>query len=254
MTIKNIIKNISSKSGYRIGRKTNQKNIMKFGEVDTKIINSVMPYTQTNPERIVALLESVNYVVKNEIPGSIVECGVGKGGSIMAAVKKLQSLQCSNRDIYLFDTFMGMTKPTDVDISYLETPALTQFEKLKIDDNSSNWSNVSIEEVKKVVYSTGYDKEKIHFVKGKVEDTLPSHSPNLISILRLDTDWYESTKHELIHLFPHLSSGGVLIIDDYGHWEGSKKAVDEYISQNNIPILLNRIDYTARIGVKITQN
>ncbi len=98
--------------------------------------------------------------------------------------------------------------------------------------------------------STGYPKEKIHLIKGKVEDTIPENIPKEIALLRLDTDWYESTKHELIHLFPLLKPNGILIIDDYGHWEGARKAVDEYISDNNIHILLNRIDYSGRISVK----
>ncbi len=98
--------------------------------------------------------------------------------------------------------------------------------------------------------STGYKKEKVHFIKGKVEETIPKNIPKEIALLRLDTDWYESTKHELTHLFPLLKPNGVLIIDDYGHWEGVRKAVDEYISDNNIHILLNRIDYSGRIAVK----
>ena len=108
-----------------------------------------------------------------------------------------------------------------------------------------------MDEVKEAVFSTGYNKNKIHFIIGKVEETLPDHAPDTISILRLDTDWYESTKHELIHLFPLLSKGGVLVIDDYGHHLGQKKAVDEYLDQNQIPILLNRADYNGRIGIKI---
>jgi O-methyltransferase len=80
---------------------------------------------------------------------------------------------------------------------------------------------------------------------------LPEFAPECISLLRLDTDWYESTRHELIHLFSRISKGGVIIIDDYGHWKGAREAVDEYIRENNIKILLNRIDYTGRIGVKI---
>jgi O-methyltransferase len=88
-------------------------------------------------------------------------------------------------------------------------------------------------------------------VKGKVEDTVPKNAPEKIALLRLDTDWYESTRHELVHLFPRLVPGGVLIIDDYGHWQGARKAVDEYIAGNQVKILLNRVDYTGRIGVKI---
>jgi hypothetical protein len=98
--------------------------------------------------------------------------------------------------------------------------------------------------------STGYPSDLINYVEGKVEETIPVNAPDQISLLRLDTDWYESTKHELIHLYPRLVEGGVLIIDDYGHWQGARRAVDEYIEENNLPLLLCRIDYTGRITVK----
>lgn len=97
--------------------------------------------------------------------------------------------------------------------------------------------------------STNYPAEMLVFIKGKVEDTIPKTMPKHIALLRLDTDWYESTKHELLHLYPLLSKSGVLIIDDYGYWAGSKKAVDEYFSKGEM--LLNRIDYTSRIAIKI---
>ena len=144
-----------------------------------------------------------------------------------------------------------MSKPTDVDISVGKRRAKIRFEKNKKNEDSSDWCFASLDEVKKNMIKTGYNSEKLHFIKGKVENTLPKHIPKQIAILRLDTDWYESTKHELIHLFPKLVSGGVLILDDYGHWAGAKKAVDEYISQNKIQILLNRIDDTGRIAIKI---
>jgi len=107
-----------------------------------------------------------------------------------------------------------------------------------------------LDEVKKNVYGTGYPQDKIHFVKGKVEDTIPGTMPNQIALLRLDTDWYQSTMHELTHLFPLLQAKGVLIIDDYGHWQGAGKAVDEYFADKQISILLNRIDYSGRIAIK----
>lgn len=98
---------------------------------------------------------------------------------------------------------------------------------------------------------TGYSFNNIVFIKGKVEDTLIKEAqPEKISLLRLDTDWYESTKAELEHLFPKLEKEGVLVIDDYGHWQGARKAVDEYFSKNKINILLNRVDYTCRMGIK----
>jgi len=164
----------------------------------------------------------------------------------------MERLKNYDRKLYLFDTFEGMPKPKEFDVaSYDNRMAIKQFEDLKINDNSSNWSKIELDEVKDNVFSTKYNKENFHFIKGKVEDTIPEFSPEIISILRLDTDWYESTRHELIHLFPRLVKGGVIIIDDYGYWKGAKKAVDEYFEENNIPILLNRIDTTGRIGIKI---
>jgi len=107
-----------------------------------------------------------------------------------------------------------------------------------------------LEEVRHNLSNVGYPDDRIKLVKGLVEATLPNKAPSKIALLRLDTDWYESTRHELIHLYPRLAQRGVLIIDDYGHWEGAQKAVDEYIRDNNLPVLLNRIDYTGRIAIK----
>jgi hypothetical protein len=90
----------------------------------------------------------------------------------------------------------------------------------------------------------------VNLVKGPVESTIPATIPDQLAILRLDTDWYESTKHELDHLYPRLVSGGILIIDDYGHWQGARQAVDEYFARQNLKPLLSRIDYTCRIMIK----
>ena len=88
-------------------------------------------------------------------------------------------------------------------------------------------------------------------VPGLVEDTVPSQAPEVIALLRLDTDWYKSTWHELEHLYPRLSVGGVLIIDDYGHWEGARRAVDEFIEAKGLRLFLSRIDYTGRLAIKL---
>lgn len=94
--------------------------------------------------------------------------------------------------------------------------------------------------------NTGYDPAKLIFVKGKVEETLPESAPEKIALVRLNTDWYESKRHELVQLYPRVSAGGVLIIDDYGHWLGSQKATDEYFMKDQTPVFLNRIDYAER--------
>ena len=250
--MKKLIKKIIKKLGYEIHRSgTYSEFPIDFNEIDIDIIKAVKPFTLTSIERRFALIQAVNYIIKNKIAGDIVECGVWKGGSIMAIAKTLLALKSYDKELYLFDTFEGMPRPTEFDISYNDKLAIKHFEERKIDNNSSDWSRIELDEVKNNVFSTGYNKEKFHFIKGKVEDTIQKNSPETISILRLDTDWYEFTRHELIHLFPRLVKGGVIIIDDYGYWKGAKKAVDEYFTENNIPILLNRIDTTGRIGIKI---
>jgi hypothetical protein len=210
----------------------------------------VKAYTLTGPERVYALTNAVRYVAGSGIPGAIVECGVWKGGSMMAAALTLLRLGRQDRELYLFDTFEGMPQPTALDLAPNGRPAAIEFERSRISDDSSEWCNAPIELVREALGRTGYDMNKIHLVKGKVEQTIPAAAPGSIALLRLDTDWYESTRHELEHLFPRLSSGGVIIIDDYGHWQGARRATDEFLSRNDIRLLLNRIDYTARIGVK----
>jgi len=220
-----------------------------FDQTVIDIILDVKPYTLTSPERIFALFEAVKYLVTNEIPGDIVECGVWKGGSMMAVARTLVHLGDTSRNLYLFDTFDGMAVPSEKDVSITGVPASTMLKNSDKEDKASVWCYSPLEEVQKAVNSVGYSNDKIHFIKGKVEETLPVKAPQTISLLRLDTDWYESTHHELVHLFPRLSPGGVIIIDDYGHWKGARQAVDEYIQENQIKLLLNRIDYTGRIGV-----
>ena len=253
--MKNIIKKIVQSSGYDIRKKGSFNPPPEFPLDFTKnnivIIKKVKPFTLTSNERINSLIQATKYVVDNDVPGDIVECGVWKGGSMMAVALTLLKEKISNKDLYLFDTYEGMSKPTDLDISVEGEKANNQFEENKKSEDSSDWCFASLDEVKQNVMNTNYNLEKIHFIKGKVENTLPENAPKKIALLRLDTDWYESTKHELIHLFPRLVSGGVLILDDYGYWAGAKKAVDEYFSQNKIRILLNRIDQTGRIAIKI---
>jgi O-methyltransferase len=221
-----------------------------FDEGAVRLWRYVKPFTMTTKERVFALRSSVEYIIKHDIPGDIVECGVWRGGSMMAVARTLLENGATDRKLYLFDTFEGMSEPTEVDRSHLGDAAgdLLRESKKK---SASVWAYCPLDEVKRNMQDTGYDPEKLIFVKGKVEETLPAHAPDRISLLRLDTDWYESTYHELTHLYPRLSIGGVLIIDDYGFWAGAKRAVDEFICKHNLKLLLNRLDFTGRISVKL---
>lgn len=249
--MKKIILKILNSFGYKLSKISENECSPDIENEFTEIAKKCKAYTMTSTERLYSVYKSVEYAVKNNIDGDFVECGVWKGGSSMMIALTLLKNKCTDKKIYLYDTFEGMPEPTDNDININNKKAENKFLKLKRNENSSDWCFSEIDEVKNNIFSTGYPKENIIFVKGKVENTIPNIIPNKIALLRLDTDWYESTKHELEHLYPRLSEKGVLIIDDYGHWLGCRKAVDEYLKKNNISLLLNRIDYTGRTGIKI---
>ena len=210
-----------------------------------ELYNKVKDYTMVEIERCYALYTSVKYILKNNIPGDFVECGVWKGGSSMLVALLLKKENVADRKIYLYDTFAGMTEPGDND----GEEEKLEWKMNKKDDGSSNWCFATYEEASTNMQGSGYSALNIKLIKGKVEDTIPQTMPANIALLRLDTDWYESTKHELIHLFPLLEKSGVLIIDDYGAWQGSRKATDEYFAENG-SAYLNRIDFTGRLLVK----
>ncbi|MBI2806738.1 MAG: class I SAM-dependent methyltransferase [Planctomycetes bacterium] len=209
----------------------------------------VKPYTMTSPERVVALCQSIAYLEEKKIPGAIVECGVWKGGSMMAAALALQALASTHRDLYLYDTFTGMPEPGLIDVDWQGRPA-RELMRGKTREGDMIRATCSLAEVKQGMMLTSYPWEKLRFVAGQVEATLPDQAPDRIALLRLDTDWYASTFHELEHLYPRLADGGVLIIDDYGHWQGAKRAVDDYFRAQGIDADLRPIDFTGRLVIK----
>ncbi len=220
-------------------------------ESQIETIASVRELTMTSPERILALCNAVEYLVENQIDGDIVECGVWRGGSMAAAAKTIiASGTQSQPTLWMYDTFDGMSAPTEQDVDITGQTAESLMGQQDRMDAKSVWCRSPLDQVKQTMTDTEYPIDNVRFVPGKVEETLPIQAPDKIALLRLDTDWYESTRCELEHLFPKLVPGGVLIIDDYGHWEGCRRAVDEYFRNNQIAMLLNRIDYTGRIGVK----
>jgi hypothetical protein len=112
-------------------------------------------------------------------------------------------------------------------------------------------AQAKLSDVQRNLGSTQYPHDQIRYIVGKVEETIPRYLPGQIALLRLDTDWYSSTHHELSHLYPLLSPQGFLIIDDYGHWAGARKATDEYFAAHKHPPFLHRVDYTGRIAQKM---
>jgi hypothetical protein len=210
-------------------------------------IRAVRPRTMTAPEKLNALILAVRYVVRYRIPGDIVECGVWRGGSMQAVARTLIEAGDTARRLHLYDTFEGMPPPTDRDRRHDGRFAV---ELLATNARDSGvWAVATLDDVKEAMRETGYPQENIHYHQGRVEETIPAVMPDQVSILRLDTDWYESTRHELEHLYPRLTPGGVLLLDDYGWWEGARQAVDEWLAESGIPLLLLRMA-SGRIAVK----
>lgn len=224
-------------------------------DIDTNnidIIKTVQPFTMIGANRILAQLEAVSYIEQYNIPGDIVECGVWAGGSMMSLALKLKQLGNETRSLYLYDTYEGMTVPTEHDVDLAGRKAVDIFNTQQNNGVTANWCCADINTVQQNMLSTGYQPEKFVFSKGDVLQTIPQTVPQQISLLRLDTDWYESTYHELTHLYPLLVKHGILILDDYNFWAGSRKAVDQYFKENNIQMFLQRIDSSGAIGIKLT--
>lgn len=204
------------------------------------LIEKVRPYTKSSRARILSLIRSLNFLEKKGIEGDVVECGVWRGGNMILA-----RVLAPGRTCWLYDTFRGMTKPTEVDVRRKDG-----FRALDI-WGKPHWAECSVDHVKQNFLDWGLGLDNLKFVQGPVEETLldVSNLPDRIALLRLDTDWYESTKVEMEVLYPKLVWSGVLIVDDYGHWEGARQAVDDYLGKKRM--YLEPIDYTAVQMVKL---
>jgi hypothetical protein len=202
-------------------------------------------FSMTSIERMYALYQATKHILDNQIGGDIVECGVWRGGSMMMCAAMLAERSHHGRKIYLYDTFAGMTEPGEKDIDYSGDSAKTKW----WNNEAWKWTCVSQAAVRTNFRNQNLDSDALVFVEGNVMETIPAKIPQCTALLHLDTDWYDSTRHELIHLFPSISHGGVIIIDDYGHFRGAREAVDDYIRFHGVKILLSRIDYTGRLGV-----
>jgi hypothetical protein len=234
--------------------KTQLEKVPSDYDDETKEIwDAVRFRTMTRHERVEALITAVRYVERHQVPGAIVECGVWRGGSMLACAHTLLRRGSIDRDLYLFDTFTGMSAPTDKDIRIEQGKSASELMSAT-GPGPLAWNRpgrwvATLEDVKEGFAEIDYPEERVHFVVGQVEETVPEQAPATIAVLRLDTDWYESTKHELDHLYERLSPGGVLIIDDYGTWQGSKEATDEFLEETGEPLLLTRVA-RARFAVK----
>lgn len=195
-------------------------------------------YTKSSEARLAAMRDCLLAIERERLAGDVVECGVWRGGNIILARKLAPERLC-----WLFDTFSGMTEPGELDRKPNGARALDAY---RAKPASQPWAAASLDDVRSYFAETGtLDDERLRFVVGPVEQTLrdPAHVPERIALLRLDTDWHASTKIELEILYPRLAPGGFLIVDDFGHWLGARKAVEDYFAGS--PVKVEPIDDTA---------
>lgn len=251
---KKLIKSTLNSFGYEIRRVNPKVWPVELSKAEREIINYVMSkqLTMVSYEGVWATVMACKYVIDGDIEGDFVECGVWRAGNSILAAEMFR-LYNSDKKIWLFDTFKGMTAPTNLDV--LASTGKSAKNKYDADQKEAHndWCYASLQEVRGNFSSRGLISN-ICYVEGDVCQSLDIGSvelPSKICVLRLDTDWYESTKKELEVLYPKLSIGGCLIIDDYGHWSGSKKATDEYFEKHQNRPFFQYTDYSGRMAVKV---
>jgi O-methyltransferase len=187
--------------------------------------------------------DAVNYILQNNIEGCIIECGVYSGDFEHIWINELMKNNAV-RDIYLFDTFGGLTEPTEYDYTCKDAKIfqMSQDEVYKtwknqvINEKVNGWCYTPLDKVKQRLNSTGYPQNNLHYVVGDVMETLKDKKtiPEKIAILRLDTDWYESSKYELEQMYDNVVRGGIIIFDDYYLWDGQRRATEDFFKSRNI--------------------
>ena len=251
--IAKIINSFSKKFGYRLIKQQNKNWFDDFVGINEFELNSLeiaSKYSMTGFERMFFLIKAIKQIEIDNVEGDFVECGVWRGGNLILFQKMIEKLNLRNKKIIAYDTYSGMSQPGQSDLNINNEKAediINKLEKKGVDpEKNIIFAKCELENVKKNFQTNTRENDNLICIKGKVEDTLKikKNLPNKISLLRLDTDWYESTKIELEVLFPLLSRNGIMIIDDYGYWKGSKKAVDEYFKDKNINLF--KIDFTSR--------
>lgn len=210
--------------------------LWKSGISIQEIYHRVKPFTCLSAERIANNIECVDYVVQHNVRGDFVEMGVWRGGSVASMALRLTNYPHQQRTIHLFDTFAGMTPPTSADVDFLGTPAHQIMNEVKCE--------ASLSEVQSNLDEFRASNVELKYHVGDVRNTY-LEAPDRISILRLDIDWYDTTLFVLLRLYPKISKGGFVIVDDYGHWKGCRRAVDEFLSTLPNRVTLHPIDYTG---------
>jgi O-methyltransferase len=197
---------------------------------EKRLTNLILPDTLVGPERVHNLYVLAKRIEEEIIPGDVIECGVCNGGTA-ALLARFATRSKLNRTVWLLDSFEGMPLTTSED---------GEAAKAHIGKEVGN-----IERVKRALRRVGADMNRVRIVPGWFQDTFPSVSASQIALLNIDADWYESVRLCLEAFYDRVATGGFVSFDDYGHWPGCRKAVDEFFQARKLPYKLRQVDYTA---------
>ena len=232
----------------------NRLRKMNFDQEFVELVTSTRALSSFSA-KLYTTYTAVDYILQNSIQGDLVECGVYKGRHAVVIALTLGQKNVADRDIYLYDTFSGMTDPGPGDVRTKRAGREPDLEHGWNEDAGGYHDRKKVgplEEVKRNVDSTGYTQDRFHYMRGDIRETLPNSSHESIALLRLDIDWYELTKHAITHLYDLVSPGGLVIIDDYGSHIGARKAVDEFFESRGFSPFLARTEKGERVLVKLS--
>lgn len=224
--------------GYEVSRVYRFEDDASLSAFEKEIYSKCKTRTMTTPNSISNLLLAAEYLSIEKIQGAYVECGVWRGGSAIAFCLGTIKKDLDKREVYLYDTFEGYLGTSKEDFQIQDGKSPQELYK----GDSNYLCSAELHDVQSGVEASGYPLDLVTYVVGDVLKTIPDILPKSIALLRLDTDYFDSTLHELKHLFPLVTPGGVIIIDDYDHWNGSKKACDDYFKSINEEVLLMRME------------
>ncbi|MEO1563877.1 MAG: TylF/MycF/NovP-related O-methyltransferase [Pseudomonadota bacterium] len=203
-------------------------------------------FSMAGHKRLRSLADQVIETVQNGVPGDFIETGVWRGGACALVRGLYKALDVSDRRVFVADSFQGLPPPDPDSFPQDKNLDLSIYPELAI----------PLKEVKKTFEAYGLLDDQVQFVEGWFKDTLHKVDSQCFSIIRLDGDLYESTIQALDALYPKLSAGGYLIVDDYGAIPACRKAVKDYRTTHGITSDIHEIDWTGvywqRVGDSIS--
>ena len=258
MTAKNFVRNVARKFGYTI--QLSGRPIYADQTQFERSVAVVRGATMLPHERMVSLYDQVSYCDRIGLAGALVECGVWKGGAVGLMALATMAHGGSPRDLHLFDSFTDICPPdpaVDGDRAIQESGGRATADAQAPQPMEGFYDSVgghgTRADCERLIEGTiGYPSAAVHYHQGWFQDTVPETAKSIgpVAVLRLDGDWYASTMICLEHLYANVVEGGIVILDDYGTYDGCRRAVDEFLATRGIDVFLNRVDAGCYYFVK----